>query len=370
MFTLTETLREVGQSWSPGWNFTHVALGATASKAGTAMPSAAPVLSGVLESFLTDGRIVGDYANEHRAIVRHVGLIVGDRPVTSYGKDDARRVKDVLSALPANWMKPPSLRNLPITQAAEKARELGYQPQKPKTINFKRAMLSAIFDYADAHYEGVTNPFKNTKLWPKIEESAVENKPAFSAEELSKLLASDLPKELYWLTWIGLLSGARLNEICQLTTELVEPTRFYFAPCLRLKTAKRGGSSVRSVPLHPKLVELGLLEFAQKAKGKLFPNIPMHRSGKFSDAPSKSFRRHLDDIGLKRPKLSFHSLRHTFAAEFRREAPTDVETRERLMGHHVAGVAGRYGDDYVAEANDKRLLATRTLVVAKLFPNI
>lgn len=142
MFTLTETLREVGQSWSPGWNFTHVALGTASSKPQATIPANSPLLSAFLDRFLDDNKIVGDYANEHRAIVRDFSLIVGDRPITSYRKDDARRLKEVLTTLPANWTKLKTLRHLPINQAAEKARELGYQPQKPKTLGFKRSMLS------------------------------------------------------------------------------------------------------------------------------------------------------------------------------------------------------------------------------------
>jgi integrase len=120
------------------------------------------------------------------------------------------------------------------------------------------------------------------------------------------------------------------------------------------------------VPLHHKLLELGFLDYVGGKEGLLFPGLVQHSSGRFSDAPSKAFRRHLEKIGVKRPKLSFHSLRHTFIAAMKRTVPAEFETRERLVGHAVAGVAGRYGCDYEDEALDMVLLSRRAEVVERL----
>jgi integrase len=91
----------------------------------------------------------------------------------------------------------------------------------------------------------------------------------------------------------------------------------------------------------------------------------MHKSGRFSDAPSKAFSRHLRKIGVKRPRLSFHSLRHTFSAALKRLS-AEWEARQRLLGHAVAGVAGRYGDSYEAEAFDMQLLHMRAELIERL----
>lgn len=120
------------------------------------------------------------------------------------------------------------------------------------------------------------------------------------------------------------------------------------------------------MPLHDELVRKGFLDYVAKCDGPLFPGIPQHRTGRYSDAPSKAFSRHLTTIGIKRPKLSFHSLRHNFSAALKRYRPRDVETRERLLGHADSSVAGRYGNDYGAEALDMVLLEERAKVLQSI----
>jgi len=139
----------------------------------------------------------------------------------------------------------------------------------------------------------------------------------------------------------------------------------YFSPALRLKSGEHK-SCVRSVPIHPRLIELGFLDYVAKCPGELFPGLPMHSSGRFSDAPSNAFSRHLTKIGIKRPRLSFHSLRHTLLAALKRAAPAEAGTRERLVGHPLAGVAGRYGNSYEAEAEDLELLNKRAAVLKRV----
>jgi integrase len=134
---------------------------------------------------------------------------------------------------------------------------------------------------------------------------------------------------------------------------------------LRLKTGELE-SCVRSVPIHPKLVELGFIDYSARCDGLLFPGIPQHKSGRYSDAPSKAFSRHLKKIGIKRPRLSFHSLRHTFIDRLKTFAPDQLETRERLVGHATKGIAGIYGGDYEAEAKDMGLLQHRAEVLARI----
>jgi hypothetical protein len=57
---------------------------------------------------------------------------------------------------------------------------------------------------------------------------------------------------------------------------------------------------------------------------RLFPGLTQHTSGRYSDALSKKFARHLRDTGLKDAGLSFHSLRHTFTHKFKVAAPRDA----------------------------------------------
>jgi integrase len=126
-------------------------------------------------------------------------------------------------------------------------------------------------------------------------------------------------------------------------------------------------SCVRSVPLHNDLLKMGFLEFAAAASGPLFPRIKKNeKTGRLSDVPSKRFSHQLKRLQIKRATLSFHSLRHTFAMALKRVPTCDLETRERLLGHAVGGMAQRYGGGYEAEAEDFALLARRAQVIAQM----
>ena len=105
-------------------------------------------------------------------------------------------------------------------------------------------------------------------------------------------------------------------------------------------------AATRTVPVHPTLVEAGLLDFVdrQRAAGHdvLFPALKPDRRGYYSDAYQKWFARHLGKVGATAPRTSFHSTRHNFRDQLREvEAPRDVVLA-------LGGWAGNGGtaDDY------------------------
>lgn len=349
---------------------------ARASEGQTAIASncapEAPYLSQVINSYVAErgAGLSAERADTLRAAVRDLIAVVGDKPVDQYGKADGTAFKDVLLALPANWMKKQSLRELDITAAAQRAKHLSLPRQSAKNIRKKWSALSSLFRYADHNHDGVVNPFAAKAIMVSDNVPAANQWDPFSADELRTLLRSDLPGPLHWLTWLGLYTGARLNELCQLSAPLIRQEGgvhyIFLSPELRLKTGERK-SCVRSVPIHPELIGRGFLDFVESAKGgPLFPGLTVHKTGRLSDAQGKAFSRHLKLLKIKRPKLSFHSLRHSFAAAFNRAAPDAVETRERLLGHTVPGVQGRYGDGYQSEALDMDLLHKRARVVRSI----
>ena len=339
----------------------------------TSKPNA-PKLSEVCEAYLHERgeNVSAERADTLNATVRDFIAVVGDKPITSYGKGDANAFKSVLLALPGNWIKRKELREHGIVEASRRAANLGLPRQAPDTLKKKWSALGCVFAYAEANHDGVKNCFVRRSLAVSDGQPANEKGSPFTASELKVLRGSlhlELPSHLYWLTLLGLYTGARLNELCQLRKSLIRQhggTHYiYFSPDLRLKTGSKD-SCVRAVPIHAHLIELGFLDYVSSCSDTLFPGLPQHKSGRFSDAPSKAFTRFLRVIRTKRPKLSFHSLRHTFVAALKRNAPRDAETRERLVGHALQGLAGRYGDSYRAEAHDMALLTERAKVLNKL----
>ena len=85
------------------------------------------------------------------------------------------------------------------------------------------------------------------------------------------------------------------------------------APDKRLKNA----ASRRLLPVHPRLIELGLDRWAKALRGaghtRLFPELPYDQGKGYSKAAVKQFSAYMARLGYKRDgKLTFHSFRHTF----------------------------------------------------------
>lgn len=77
---------------------------------------------------------------------------------------------------------------------------------------------------------------------------------------------------------------------------------------------------MRSIPTHPKLIELGLLDWVNRCTGKrLFYEWSVVR-GSYSHAASKWFSRNnlfKSKIKWQKSEVDFHSLRHTVATELK-----------------------------------------------------
>jgi integrase len=141
---------------------------------------------------------------------------------------------------------------------------------------------------------------------------------------------------------IALFSGMRMNEICQLDTTDVR--HIDGVDCFLISHRSTNGSddkrvktanSERFVPVHPRLTELGLMDFiASRRSGsqrKLFSELPLSTTGYYSDPFSKWFKRFVEKTGANRPKTCFHSFRHNFRDALR-EARIDHDIALALGG--------------------------------------
>lgn len=126
----------------------------------------------------------------------------------------------------------------------------------------------------------------------------------------------------YWLPLLGLHTGARINELCQLKLHDFRQTStgVWFIAITddgddqKVKTS----NSLRNVPLHQRLVDLGLIAWlrALEAAGhdRLFPELRHDPVKGYSKDAVKWFSRYLAGFGWPRDGTkTFHSLRHTFA---------------------------------------------------------
>lgn len=91
--------------------------------------------------------------------------IAGDRPISTYRKEDARAFKSVLMKLPANSRKKPETRGLTARVAAEKAEQLGLEPMSASTVNKALNRVGAFWNWAEGHFDDLpTGLMKGLKI--------------------------------------------------------------------------------------------------------------------------------------------------------------------------------------------------------------
>ncbi|WP_297779695.1 site-specific integrase [uncultured Roseovarius sp.] len=294
----------------------------------------------------------------------------GDRPILEYRKADARDFKSLLMVMPSNKNKHKGTKGLPALEAVEAAKALGLPTLSTSTINKALGRLQATWNWANEQLdEEVSDIFGPMKLTSKG--SARGEADPFSPAQLQIIFNSPLFKgcrsrrvraehgltdmsdtSWFWLPLLGLWTGARLNELCQLNVEdVAEEGGIRF---LRLHegdaTQRIKGGRKRNVPLHPELGRLGFPAFVdtqrQKRRTRVFPDLKIDTKGYYSGQPSKDFGAYITKLGAKTDKTSFHSFRHNFK-DACRHSGVNPDINDILLGHALPGMAGRYGDGNV-----------------------
>ncbi|MGJ3522890.1 site-specific integrase [Nitratidesulfovibrio sp. D1] len=195
-----------------------------------------------------------------------------------------------------------------------------------------------------------------------------ELRTLFSADNFlnvwSETRGGDKP-ERFWCPLIGLFTGMRLGEICQLRPvdiriehcEGVEEgaSRDVLIFDVNAKDGKRlkRGSTARYVPVHPFLVELGLLHYVEALSdpsGFIFPNlrvVPGEQPGHAVGSWWTDYRRLCGVGGMvdEKSEVVFHTLRNTFiSARFTGKFNANREYVQIVAGHQRSDMTARYED--------------------------
>ena len=150
----------------------------------------------------------------------------------------------------------------------------------------------------------------------------------------------------YWIPILGLFTGARQAELCQLLSSDIrqEPATSLWYIDINEDDDKhvKTDSSPRQVPIHPELERLKFVEFAQRASnnpgGRLFPDEKRNARGEFG-AYSKRFNRYREDQGIINTPatyLNYHSLRHSLQNNLLGQGLEEHVVND-IVGHSQAG---------------------------------
>ena len=308
------------------------------------------------EGGYSDGTIVG-YSEQLALLVEILGNDA------TLNRQQALKVKKALQALPKNKRKNPLYRDLSIQELLKLTDIPKEDLLSVSSINKHLSTFSGFTNWAinNGYLNLHQNPFIGLKLKDKV--SKKEKRSPFTPEQLRLIFSQpiwskgEFDKDFkYWLPLLGLYTGARLDELCQLKLSDIkceeiegEPV-WYFSitdfgdDSKRLKTA----SSNRVIPIHKHLIDLGLLDYVVKLKEKgkeyLLHDITVGTK-KRSDPSSKWFGRFKKALGFKNTKESFHSFRHTFQDYVTNEIGEFGPVLSQILGHSVDGIThGTYGN--------------------------
>lgn len=298
---------------------------------------------------------------DHEQVFSLFVEVFGDIPVDSIDKAKMREFKATIAELPPNMRKVKKYRDKSIPQI------LRVKPERTlssHTINKYISRLSNLFSYGVSHGFINSNPAGGLKV--KLKCRPDEERETYSKEDLKKIFGArefTTPKGGnphshkhsygYWVPLIGLYTGCRLEEICQLHLEDIRKEQGIWVLDINdnfekhLKTL----SSTRLIPVHPKLIEMGLIDHMKKLKSggetRLFPELQKHRDG-YSQDVSKWYRRFKQKLGFDSSK-NFHSFRHTFITHLKHKQ-VDPFILHELDGHTIKSeTMGRYGKRFTAD---------------------
>lgn len=229
-----------------------------------------------------------------------------------------------------------------------------------KTARDRLNWLKSLLKYASQTLEWITrHPWEGLAIdtdaasprrpWSEAELQTVFTTPLHTAHVLPTAWHSG-QDAAYWIPLIGLFSGARLGELCQLRTADVQTIEG--VPVLVLTDAGedqriKTSAGRRSVPIHSELIRLGFLKYVEGAKAvgsvSLWPALKT-RKGKPSGYFSRWFSEFRKGLGLG-SYPDFHCLRHTVRPLMRR-AGFSESTMDKVTGHETRGSEGTVTYDH------------------------
>jgi integrase len=269
---------------------------------------------------------------------------LGDVPVEKVTKNKMRTYRKLLDGLPPYFSRRKAYKDL-STVDIDGLKGKHDQTLDITTIREYMIIARAIFQYAEDMDYITVNPVLKGMVPPK-KKGAKEQRLTFTADDLKLIFNSETyfkftnPRPaLFWVPILGLYTGCRIEELCQLYCDDVKKVDGIW--CLDINDDNdkqlKNEPSERIVPLHPFLVEeLGFHRYVAKVRRGKHQRVfygESKRSNKYSHYVSRRFGDYKKGLGFDKKKV-FHSFRHTF---------TDLLYKNEVMETMIEEITGRAG---------------------------
>lgn len=280
--------------------------------------------------------------------IETINLLLNNKKIRDITSDDLQELVYLVKFLPPRLNKTEAYSNI------QKIIEYGKKhPEKcisDKTASDYIQNLKTLFAWACKRKYIKENPIDEIDI-PVFETTkTIAKYQSFTVQQLQKIFHSEFyskhwdnnrqRRSFFWIGLLGLYTGARLNEICQLQFDDIQEEDGIKFISINENDGKhvKTKAGIRKIPIHQELIKLGFLEFVnlmQKqspAKNKrIFMDLVPNTRGELSAQPSKWFGKLLDSLGLKDKGLVFHSFRHTVRTILRNNN-CPIDRVQRLCG--------------------------------------
>lgn len=197
-----------------------------------------------------------------------------------------------------------------------------------------------------------------TKVERKQASSNRKNRQEFSADEVARIFSAPVYRATtwqatkagtfrtfqpfhYWLPLLGHFTGARIGELCQLyLSDVRQEDDVWFIDINEVTADKslKNEWSTRRVPLHVKLVELGLVQWCERLRQdgfqRLFPELSWNATNRYAKEPIRAMSQFFVKLGMPRDGTKvFHSFRHGVNNRLQKRSEMPDIMRKRMMGH-------------------------------------
>ena len=262
-----------------------------------------------------------------------------DTPVYRITRDNLLEFRDLLYKIPTKLAQKSRYKDKSLSQILK----LGENDDKLSEPTIQKYMIRVIqfFNYCfDSGYISKSITAKmNVKIDIDPSERAVLPYEASEARKIFEIVTSIKQSgkspssrieasELYYVTMIAAYSGMRIKEITQLHKEDIALKDGIY--CFNINTndgkTTKTKNSIRFVPIHSKLIDLGLLEYVNSKKSG---NIFKVSNKDFSEIFRSQIQRKFID---KDSKKTFYSFRHYFI-DYLVQREVEANLIAQIVGH-------------------------------------
>lgn len=335
-------------------------LGVTRPSPANVVPTARLQLSAVIASFLKAYPTKHDAMRRKHATCLPVFLeLVGDRPIDTLKHAHVRDAFDVLLRLPPHWkalkrQRGHSLRDIAVVDHPTCLGEKTFRDTYLASI--RQFLVWAYESFGDQGFPSLplkTIQYTGARAAGSHSQRALtegELKRLFEGPEMRSMAADPFDSFRCWLPMLGLYTGARVNELCQLNPQTdirhEQESGIWYLDITNEGEAADGvikrvknKVSRRRVPVHSQLLAAGFIDYVvqlqrQRAR-RLFPAWQVARERATGEA-DKWFRQFLEHLGLRDETLHARIVgMHAFRSTFSRRAFLLGVDESPLVGHQT-----------------------------------